>query len=225
VARPPIHGLPGLLPAELAWSYRSAARSAAPAPVSPGHRLVIAGVEPPPELQLPRVALAVPGNPRPGDVVLSGPGATPARALDEMAAAGFVEIHAHGLVNLAVSDASHIVLSPDVDGGHALTAGAIRGRRLRGAPVVILAACHAAVTATYLHEAWSLPTAFLDAGARAVVASPDAVPDAQAGAFFDALRARIDRGEPPAAALRDARLEWSSTHGRSDWVRSLVVFE
>ena len=59
-------------------------------------------------------------------------------------------------------------------------------------------ACHAGATASYRHEPWGLPAAFVEAGARAVIASPDIISDADAGAFFDAVRAQIERGGSPA---------------------------
>jgi CHAT domain-containing protein len=89
---------------------------------------------------------------------------------------------------------------------------------------VILAACHAGAAALYRHELWGLPAAFLGAGARAVIASPDVIGDADAGEFFDAVRAKIERGSSPTRALHDGRLEWLAAHPQAAWVRSLMVF-
>jgi tetratricopeptide (TPR) repeat protein len=221
LARAPVHGRPGLLPPDTAWSYRS---GGATGEAPPADRLVvIADVEPPAAAGLPRLG-AWRSSAAP-QALVSGAGATPARALAAMADAGFIEIHAHGLVNLAVSDASFLALSPEADGTFALTAADIRRRRLSGRPVVILGACHAGQAAAYHHRAWSLATAFIAAGARAVIASPSTIADDEAGAFFDALRERIQQGTAPAAALRDERLEWTRSHPSSDWVRDLVVFD
>jgi hypothetical protein len=220
LARPPLHGRPDLLPPELAWSYRSG-RSRPGG--STGPRIVVTDIEPPPATGLLRLGAWSSGD-RP-DRVLAGAAATPSRALEEMADAGFIEIHAHGLVNLAVSDSSFLVLSPEADGRYALTAAEIRRRKLSGQPVVILGACHAARAASYHHQAWSLATAFIHAGARAVIASSAEIPDVDAGAFFDGLRARIARGQPPAVALRDGRREWMHSHPRADWVSGLMVFQ
>jgi len=223
IARPPVQGLPGLLPSELAWSYRSTTEPARAPPPVRARRVVISDAEPPAALGLPRLipwqSTTVP------DVVLAGPAATPSRVLAELADASFVEIHAHGMVQANVADASFLMLSPEADGGYALTARAIRGQLLRGHPIVILGACHAATTAKYRHEAWGLPGAFLAAGARAVIASTDVIADAEAGAFFDDLRSRIERGVDPAVALRDTRTSWSATHHAADWSRSLMVFQ
>jgi cellulose synthase operon protein C len=160
----------------------------------------------------------------PPDVELGGSAATPSNALAALQRAGFVEFHAHGMVNAAVSDASYLMLSPDPGGHYILTAAAIRMQRLIGHPIVILAACHAGATASYRHEPWGLPAAFIEAGARAVIASPDVIADADAGILFDALRARIERGASPTAALHDVRIEWLAAHPDAAWVRSLVVF-
>jgi hypothetical protein len=222
LARPPVEGSPALLPIEVAWSYRSATPAAEPGPAR-GPRLVISNSEPPVELGLPR--LLPWRSSSPPDVALDGAAATPSRALAALADAGFVEIHAHGMVNAAVSDASFLMLSPDPGGHYALTAAAIRKQPLRGRPIVILAACHAGATASYRHEPWGLPAAFVEAGARAVIASPDVIADADAGPFFDALRARIDAGASPAVALRDQRLEWLAAHPDAVWLQSLIVFQ
>jgi len=222
VARPPIEGSPVLLPIELAWSYRSGTGARDPRPAR-GTRLVISNAEPPAELGLPRLlpwrSAVAP------DVALDGAAATPSHALAALAAAGFVEIHAHGMVNAAVSDASFLMMSPDAGGRYTLTAAEIRKQPLHGRPIVILAACHAGATASYRHEPWGLPAAFVEAGARAVIASPDVIADADAGAFFDNVRTRIEGGRSPALALREVRIEWLAAHPGAAWVRSLMVFQ
>jgi hypothetical protein len=231
-APPPIHGLPRLLPSELAWSYRMGrpAVPAAPPPAAPAptpRRLIVSDVEPPPALDLPRLS---PFAGRAADAVwLFGPTATPGRVLGELATATEVEVHAHGLVDLGRSDASMLVLSPDPDGRYALSAGEIRRLHLGGHPVVILGACRAAQVAPWLHQPWSLPMAFVEAGARAVVASPAPIQDAQAGPFFQAVLERIRRGQPPAAALRDERQRvhpaGAARAPDGTWMDDLLVFE
>jgi len=222
VARAPVHGDPALLPADVAWSYRSG--RPAPAPAAPaGGRLVIANTEPPAELGLPRL---IPWRSEgPAGRTLAGPAATPSRALAELAEASYAEIHVHGMVTTAVADASFLMMSPEADGRYALTAAAIRGTALRGRPVVVLAACHAAKTAPFHHQPWSLPAAFVEAGSRAVIASTGVIDDADAGGFFDRLREELERGAAPAIALRDTRARWLQAHPGASWVRSLMVFE
>jgi hypothetical protein len=89
---------------------------------------------------------------------------------------------------------------------------------------VILAACHAAKVAAFYHQPWSLPFALVASGARAVLASPDAISDAQAGPFFDDVLRRVREGKSPAQALRDARAAVAADD-RMQWTANVIVFE
>lgn len=214
IAEAPLHGRSRLLPEALAWRYLSRrARAVGP---SPARTLVVTDVEPPPALELPRLAswTADAGE------RLAGSAATPSRVLSAIGRSGEAVIHAHGLVDGAQPDAAYLALSPEPDGRFALTTRAVRAATLASNPLVILAACRSSSAAPVVHDTWSLPTAFIYAGARGVIASTAPVPDAEAGAFFDAVRARIRAGAPIAAALRDERAAY-----RGDWVRDLIVFE
>ncbi|NTX58165.1 CHAT domain-containing protein [Myxococcus sp. CA039A] len=223
-ARYPVHGQAGLLPPELAWSYDTGRKPTAPG-VSAPRPLVVYDVDAPASLRLPRLrSWELSGGPSARRVELTGAAATPSRLLAELAEATEVEIHAHGLVNLGVSDASLLVMAPEAGGRYALTAGEVRKQKLKGAPVVLLGACQAARTAPYLHAPWSLPVAFAEAGARAVIASPIDIPDAEAGPFFARVMERIRAGASAATALRDERLRELSARPDS-WVKTVVVFE
>jgi hypothetical protein len=208
-----------LLPRELAWAY-VAGQPAPPAP-STARRLVVSDAEPPASLGLGRLSPFTPPHEDSQLVWLHGRSATPSRVLAELADSTEVLVHAHGLVDLRRSDASMIALSPDSDGEWALTAARVQGQKMAGHPVVILAACHAAKVAPYSREPWSLPLAFREAGARAVLATPEPIPDAEAGPFFDALLARMRAGASAAVALRDERL----ARPPSAWLSSLIAFE
>lgn len=224
-ARPPLAGRPQLLPPELAWSYRVGHAQPATSPkgqVARGGRLVVADVAAPVALGLPRLAPWVADGEGEPPRLLAGADATPTRVLQALPDAAEIELHVHGLVDLAVSDASFLALSPDADGHHALTAGQIRGVSLPARPLVILGACHAGQVAPYLHEAWSLPLAFLAAGARAVIASPAPIDDREAGPFFAGVRARILAGSSPAVAVRDERVKLGPG---APWAASVLVFE
>jgi len=218
-APPPVHALPRLLPPGVAWSYRLG-KTAAPTVTAPV-RLVVSGVEPPARLGLPHLQPWTPQG-SDGQRWLTGAAATPERVLEALRTASEALFHVHGLVDLGVSDASLLVLSPGADGAYALTAGQIRRTPLQGRPVVVLGACQAAHTAPHLHEPWGLPFAFIRAGARAVFASPAPLPDDAAPAFFDALLSRIRAGQPPAEALRDQRLQ---RRQESPWIDELLLFE
>jgi CHAT domain-containing protein len=183
--------------------------------------VVVANVNPPAYLQLatltPWAADQMPV------ATLSGPAATPTRVLTAIRDATEIQFHTHALVDAGISDASHLVLSPE-DGGYALTAEAIRHGELRGHPIVVLAACHSAQGARYQHAAWSLPDAFLAVGARAVLAAGSNIPDLQSGPFFTRVLDQIRAGVEPARALRDERVRALATDP-SSWIADVMLFE
>lgn len=227
---PPVLGSGALLPADLAWSYTLAkATAAAPtatatAPTSTGKRVVVANPLPPPDLKLPALApLREGGNA--AATVLRGADATPSRVLLAIRDASVIEFHTHGFIGNDVTEASYLVLSPDVDGNYAMTARDVAQGRLDAAPLVILGACHAATSSRSLVGGMGLAEAFLRAGARAVIASPDAVPDLGAQAFFAAVRDRVTHGTDPALALRDERTRLLAASPDNAWVAGIVVFE
>lgn len=214
LAKGAYYGLSRLLPASLAWSYRSSAGIGDRRGL-PGPRLVVTGIEPPVSLGLPTLRAEPDVQ---GAIVLRGLAATPSRVLDEAKRAATVEIHAHGLIDVSEPSAAALVLSPDARGEYALTADAVAGVRLEKHPVVILGACHAGSVPRSL-EPWGLADAFIGAGARAVIASPATLPDADGAQALAAIAARVRGGEPPAAAVREERLR------RGDWLEQLVIFE
>ncbi len=218
LARPPVHGTSRLLPESVAWRYLSARRQPAMQPRGPS--VVVADVEPPATLGLPRLATwqSVSGR------TLSGASATPERVLAALADAGEVVIHAHGLGSSDASDAAFLALSADAGGRYALTAADVRGTTLRGNPLVVLAACNASVGAPVFHEPWSLPAAFVYAGARAVIASTAPIPDNEATAVVESIRTAVASGTPAAVALREVR-QRALAAGSGEWVKDLLVFE
>jgi tetratricopeptide (TPR) repeat protein len=227
LALPPVHGLPGLLPSDMAWRYRvgRASEPPPPAPRDGGTHLVVNDVQAPASLRLPKLPPLKPsGAPDPQRVELSGSSATPSRVLEAMVGASEVELHAHGAFSPEMSDASLVVLAPEVDGRYALSAAQVRRLRLEHAPLVLLATCGAARATPFLHESSSLPVAFIEAGAGAVLASTVDIPDS-AGRFFEAVRERIRAGTPPAVALRDARRQWLATAPSDAWVHSVLLFQ
>jgi hypothetical protein len=127
-------------------------------------------------------------------------------------------------VDLGVSDTSFLALSPEATGRFMLSAADLRDARLEGRSIVYLASCRTAEVAPMFHEAWSLPVAFVTAGARAVFASAAPIPDRDAPVFFAALRARIHAGEPPAAALAHERAAWLAKDPKS-WVGQAMLFD
>jgi hypothetical protein len=225
LALPPVFGRPNLLPPDLAWSYRGRSSAAeAPPPTHP-HVVTVAEAVPPSELKLaPLQAMTLAPIPGASHQDLRGAEATPAGVLGAIPGADVVELHAHGFIDLTRSDASLIALSPEADGHFALNARQIADVRLPRAPLVILAACHAAYTAPYHHEPWGLPHAFLLAGARAVIASPETISDAEAGGFFRTVEQRILAGTDPAIALRDERVR-QLARAPASWTRTVLLFD
>ncbi len=151
------------------------------------------------------------------------PEATPARVLEAMRGAGFVEFAVHGQIDAQVPDGAMLMLSEDRDRAYALSAATLRSTRLQGRPLVILGACHAGAGSDMRDEPWSLPRAMVEAGARAVIASRAELPDAEASQFFEGVRHRVEAGSSPRVALRDERLAWIK-NGRP-WVREVVAFD
>jgi CHAT domain-containing protein len=125
-----------------------------------------------------------------------------------------IELDVHGLSD-AGADGAYLALSPQAGGRFALTAQDVRATRLRGRPLVILGACDAAQGAAFAHEAWSLPIAFVTAGAAAVLAATVPIPDAEAEPLFAAIRRRVAAGATPAMAVRDTRVEFLQKDPRS----------
>jgi hypothetical protein len=227
MARAAVQGQPRILPRSLAWSYATGAHGATSHDSSAEpHALIVANVTPPSYLQLPALAprRSEPALGGGSAVVLSGPDATPPRVLAAMRDATEIQFHTHALVDMGVSDASHLILSPGPAGAYALTAEAIRGIELRRRPVIVLAACQSARGARYQHAPWSLPQAFLVGGARAVFATGTDIPDADAQPFFDRVLERVRKGADPAAALRDERMPILAAAPGS-WVGDVMVFE
>lgn len=224
LARPPLVGLPGLLPQEIAWSYLAGpARPNPGAPAHPPRSLLVTNPMPPAEQGLPRVGVFPQQALGPAPLVLQGAAATPARVREEMAQASEVYIHAHGLLE-GPSEAAYIALSPDRSGSFALSAHDIRKAKLQARPLVVLIACEAAHTAPYLHEAFSLPAAFLEAGARMIFAPTVKIPDDEAAQFFGEILEGIRAGGAPAVVLRDARIRWKSLASHR-WVEHVLLFQ
>jgi cellulose synthase operon protein C len=243
LARPPLHGRSDLLPAALPWAFAGDTATRAPG-AGPPHRVDISDARPP-DPSLPRLAPAAAsapfdrrsqiagggdpdgsaggagGRPRGIDTSLTGADATPSRVLAALADATYAELHVHGVAAAANDDATYLALSPDRDGSFALRADAVRAAHLTRGPLIVLAACRASTVAPYLHQRWSLPDAFVAAGASAVVAADLAIPDASARRVFDDLHRRIAAGAPVEAAVAAIR---ASATGDTAWATHLMVF-
>ncbi|HSR99563.1 MAG TPA: CHAT domain-containing protein [Kofleriaceae bacterium] len=226
LARAPVLGAGRLLPPDIAWSYMLGRSSAAaPRPTAPGKRLVVADPVAPPDLNLPRLGPLPEEAASPDVTILRGADATPTRVLMEMRDASVIELHTHGVIANDVSEASYLVLSPELDRQYAMTASDVEPTKLTASPLVLLGACHAATSSRSLEGGMGLAEAFLRAGARAVVASPDAVSDLGAHGFFAAVREQVMRGTDAAVAVRDERQRRPATSRNDSWIDGVVVFE
>ncbi|WP_158625075.1 CHAT domain-containing protein [Corallococcus terminator] len=225
LARPPLQGLPAMLPAAFAWSYRTQLSTRQPPPGKAIH-LVVQGVEYAPQRKLASLVWNPVFGPGEQPRLLEGAQATPDRVLQEMADATEVDLVTHGLLS-PVSDASFLVFARQGEqaGSDELRTQRLRRAKLKGAPLVVIAACHGGHAAPVLHEPMSLPSAIIEAGARAVLAATLRIPDQGASEFFNAVRARVRMGESPAVALRNERLTWHQQKPTETWVDSVLLFE
>lgn len=208
-------GMAGVLEPTVAWAYKTAspARGA-----RAGGELVVTDVAPPEELHLPALR-SFRGSP--SAVVLRRSAATPSATLDKMRTAGLIVIVAHGITDTREPDAASLILSPDRDGDYLLNAAKVSTARLDNAPIVVLAGCHAG-RVQVSSDPWSLATAFRAAGARAVIAPTQEIPDDEASQAFQSLVENIRAGADPADALRAERTARGS---RAAWLSSIVVFD
>ncbi|HYO54796.1 CHAT domain-containing protein [Archangium sp.] len=226
LARPPLHGRAGLLPSEMAWSYLTRTSSPRAPRTGPAVHLVVSDVKLPPNTSLKRLNAWTPAfGPDEQHVTLSEAEATPSRVLAAMKDATEIDLVAHGIIN-GYSNTSYLQLALEQDGSSSeLSVPQVRSSALRGAPFVVLAACHAAHTAYTFDAPFSLPAAFIEAGARGVLAATVEIPDLEAEAFFNAIRERIRSGTPPALALRDERVQWLRAGRGATWLDSVLLFE
>ncbi len=226
LAQPPLTGTPRLLPPTLPWSYDVALGTQRPEPSGEPRRVIVTGAKAPRSLELPPLAdWELPEGSSGAQVTrLHGSEANPRRVLSELTGATEIQFHVHAISDTTLSDVPVLVLSPNEEGKWALTAEEIRANPLRRHPLVLLANCRSGELADWMHEAWGLPTAFLQAGASTVVASSVDVPDREAVRFFDAVVARIRAGEAPASAVAAERRTWFERQPES-WVADVLVFE
>jgi hypothetical protein len=224
LSRPPLHGRAGVLPPDVAWSYRTRSEEPGAAPRGMASHLVVMDVA----IRRPGLDPLRGWSPDFGEgerrEILAGGEATPSRVLRAMEDATEIDLVTHGVVS-AASEASHLVLAPEGT-GDALSSARIRQGKLRGEPLVILAACHGGRVAPIEHEPSSLPAAFIEAGARGVIAATVVIPsDREASAFFNAVRARVRGGATSAVALRDERQSWLREGRGTAWLNSVILFE
>ena len=122
-----------------------------------------------------------------------------------------VHFATHGVVDTRFPERSGLILSLlDRQGRHGdgyLRLADIYSLRL-SADLVVLSACESALGQDLASEGIiGLPRAFLHAGAKSVIASLWKVNDEATAKLMASLYSRIERGESPSLALRNAQLE------------------
>lgn len=225
LVRPPLQGRSGLLPPSFVWSYRTRREAPHPAAGKPIH-VVVMNVKYDRDRNLPPLSWTPVFGPEEDQRPIVDADATPGHVLRAMEDATEIDLVTHGLVS-PISDASYLVLAKEgsAPGTDELRVPSIREAKLKGAPLVVLAACDAGRTAPVLYEPVSLPNALLTAGARAVLAATRPIPDLEASNFFNAVRARIRQGASPAVALREERVKWLQQNQGTTWLDSVLLFE
>ncbi|WP_224242450.1 CHAT domain-containing protein [Hyalangium gracile] len=224
-ARPPLQDRPGLLPPSVAWSYKLRAGPAPQPKSGRGVHLVVKDVAISPERtrELGRLnTWKTDFGANEEQRLLTGAEATPSRVLTAMRDATDIDLVAHGVV--PSTRFSYLVLAPE-GASDELSSSHIQAQRLEGAPLVVLAACRAAQGAYILHEPSGLPAAFIHAGARAVIAATEEIPDLEAAEFLNAVRERIRQGHPPAVALRDERQKWLAASRGRQWLEAVLLYD
>ncbi|MEQ9498308.1 MAG: CHAT domain-containing protein [Deltaproteobacteria bacterium] len=220
-ARPPLVGDPSTLPPRIEWQFVLAGPNRRPRPRKE-RAIAVADVDLPRELELaPLPTYTPPAVGAPFVEVIRGPEATPSRVLSAMKDATEIELFTHGTHDTRDSDVAMLVLSKDDDGRFALTAEMIQEAELTGAPAVLLTACSTTVAPRYRYSPWNLPYAFLEAGARVVVAAGVPLSAVEAKSFFEVVREGLRAGSSATRAVYNARK--AAGPNAPDWVRSVVI--
>lgn len=220
LALPPWLGIGPVMDDETPWHY-VLGPATSPETVR-ARRVVVSTPATPPEAGLAPLPQRTWPELTERDELITGRAATPDHVLAAISDATVVEIHSHATW-LHRYDAPVLALAPGAN-GWALAAAQIRSTRLKGAPVVVLAACGVGAAAKFEHQAWGLPLAFRAAGASAVIAPLVAIPDQDAMAFFQAVVAEISDGARPAVAVAHVRSRQMRGQATS-WMRYVIVFQ
>ncbi len=144
-----------------------------------------------------------------GSRLLTGPEATEASwKSEDLASFETIHVAAHGIADTAHPFRAGILMAP----GDSHEDGWVQMREISGTPLsaelVVLCACSSAVGPVDRAEGVvSLPAAFLEAGARGVVATLWDVGDKASAEFMERFYRAIASGRRPAEALRSAKVE------------------
>lgn len=98
----------------------------------------------------------------------------------------------------------------------------IYGLPMKSGALVVLSSCQSGSIGSAERAPVSLATAFLDAGAGAVLATLDEVDDKQAEAFLTVFYAHLNEGKSPRECLRLAKLSAIARGGGTDWAKFVL---
>ncbi|HYK03821.1 MAG TPA: CHAT domain-containing protein [Thermoanaerobaculia bacterium] len=139
--------------------------------------------------------------------VFVGPECSPSRFLEEAAEAGLLHFAGHAKLDVHTPARSALVFESANGDAELLSVERIANTRLNRNPVVVLAACSTGRGKLRRTEGLdSLASAFLQAGARGVVATLSDVNDDASARLFRTFHHNLRRGARLADALRDAQL-------------------
>jgi CHAT domain-containing protein len=159
--------------------------------------------------------------------VLVGAQATKARFLSALPSAEVLHVGTHTVLNEEYPGRSELLFADDVEGSARLTLDELLQARGRVPAVAVLAACGTARGTAYRMEGVvSLARAFMEAGARQVVATLWDVGDVSAERLFVALHERLAAGVSAPQGLADVQRELIARTGSRDprhWAPYVVV--
>ncbi|MFI0931027.1 CHAT domain-containing protein [Streptomyces sp. NPDC021019] len=154
-----------------------------------------------------------------GATVLTGPAATRAALLAELATADVVHLAVHGTMDQDAPWLHCLYLTPDEDDDGRLHAHDFLGLDLSGVRLVTLAACESALGRfDRADNIRGVPAALITAGVQAVVGCLWAVRPEPATYFYHRLHQRAASGEDLERAFRAAQTATRARHPRyRDW--------
>ena len=161
--------------------------------------------------------------------LLRGEECSPRRFLEEVTMASLIHFSGHARSDSRRASNSALIFESVSNGAEELTAETIGRARFRNDPLVVLAACGTGRGRVRRNEGVSsLASAFLQAGARGVIATLWDVEDQPAAALFLGLHQRLSEGHRPGEALREAQRAFlhsaNPNHRRlSVWASVVVV--
>lgn len=142
----------------------------------------------------------------PSGIFMHGAAITPNEFLQRAGASSWVHFGGHARTDVEHPALSSLMFESTDASAEELTAATIGASRLPSAPFVVLAACSTGRGKLRRNEGTqSLAAAFLQAGARGVVATLWDVDDASSAKLFRAFHQNLREGARPADALRAAQ--------------------